>query len=105
MINTKVKAGALQLTLFIVVVIALLLASFLIFVHTYTQFNVQSNFVVETTQNANNGIQYALHHSIPLNDSAMIQLQDDNYKSLKITRAYWGLFEKISSVEIGRAHV
>lgn len=98
MINTKVKAGALQLTLFIVVVIALLLASFLIFVHTYTQFNVQSNFVVETTQNANKGIQHALHNNIPLNDSTMIQLIDDDNKSLKITRAYWGLFEKISSV-------
>ncbi|MGC1633075.1 MAG: hypothetical protein WA749_13270, partial [Gelidibacter sp.] len=97
MIQTKLKAGALQLTLFIVVVIALLLASFLIFVHTYAQFNVQSNFVIETTQNMNKGIQYALFNDVSLNDSTYIDLEDENYKSLKITRSYWGIFEKITS--------
>ena len=43
----KVKAGALQLTIFIVVVIAVLLFSFLIFVQTHKRFNVHSHFLVE----------------------------------------------------------
>lgn len=97
MIATKVKAGALQLTLFIVVVIALLLASFLIFVHTYTQFNVQSDFVIETVQDANNGIQHTLYTHVPLNDSLSFQHNAEDYKTLKITRTYWGFFEKVFS--------
>lgn len=97
MIATKVKAGALQLTLFIVVVIALLLASFLIFVHTYTQFNVQSDFVIETVQDANNGILHTLRTHVPLNDSLSFQPNAEDYKTLKITRTYWGFFEKVFS--------
>lgn len=97
MIATKVKAGALQLTLFIVIVIALLLASFLIFVHTYTQFNVQSDFVIETVENANNGIQHTLRTHVPLNDSLSFQPNAEDYKTLKIKRTYWGFFEKVFS--------
>ena len=97
MIQQKVKAGALQLTLFIVVVIALLLASFLIFVHTYTQYNKQSSFVIETIQHADQGIQYALHNTVPLKDSTFLGLKEENSRSLKVTRDYWGFFEKITS--------
>ena len=37
----KVKAGALQLTMFIVVVIALLLTAFIILIHTHKRFRLQ----------------------------------------------------------------
>lgn len=97
MIRTKVNAGALQMTLFIVIVIALLLASFLILVHAYSQFNAQSNFIIETTQNTNKGFEHALHNVIPLHDSITVDLNGENFKFLKVTRNYWGVFEKIAS--------
>lgn len=97
MISTKVKAGALQMTLFIVVIIALLLATFVIFLNTYKQFNVQTDFVIETTQNANKGVEYALNNRIRLNDTTFVKL-DEDYKTLKIAEDYWGFFERIFSV-------
>ncbi len=97
MIWLKLKAGALQLTLFIVVVIALLLASFLILVHTHKRFNIQTDFVIETIDNANRGINYSLNNSIKLNDTTSINLNDEDYKTLKIHRDFWGLFEKVTS--------
>ncbi len=97
MIWLKLKAGALQLTLFIVVVIALLLASFLILVHTHKRFNIQTDFVIETIDNANKGINYSLNNPIKLNDTTLINLHDEDYKVLKVHRDFWGLFEKVTS--------
>ena len=95
MIFTKLKAGALQLTLFIVVVIVVLLASFLILVHTHQRFQIQTDFVLETIENTNKGIYYALQNETSLNDTVSIDLLDEDYKSLNIHKAYWGIFEKV----------
>jgi hypothetical protein len=97
MMFQKVKAGALQLTMFIVVVIALLLASFLILIHTHKRFNIQTNFVLETIDNANKGVDYVLQNEIKLNDTLDVNLQDEDYKTLKVHRDYWGVFEKVTS--------
>lgn len=93
----KLKAGALQLTMFIAVVIALLLASFVILVHTHKRFNVQTDFVLETINNANRGINYALHNSTLLNTVITVNLKDEDYKTLKVQHDFWGLFEKVTS--------
>lgn len=97
MLWTKFKAGALQLTLFIIVVIALLLTAFILLVHTHKQFQVQTNFIVEATRNTTKGIDYALQNTILLNDTTTIQLNED-YKNLKVYRNFWGVFEKITVV-------
>ena len=91
----KVKAGALQLTMFIVVVIALLLAAFIILINTHKRFDMQTDFVLETIDNANKGIGYALQNDIRLNDTTPIDLKDEDYKTLKVYRSYWGLFENV----------
>ena len=93
----KLKAGALQLTIFIVVMIALLLAAFLVLVHTQKQFNLQTDFVLETVNNADRGIEYALVNNVELNDSTLVNLEDEDYKALHIQRDFWGLFEKVKS--------
>jgi len=91
----KLKAGALQLTLFICVVVALLLLAFIIMVQSHERFKVQTDFVVETVNNANNGINYSLMHSLKSNDTIVINLQDEDYKSLKVHKGYWGIYQKI----------
>lgn len=97
MFRLKFKAGALQLTTFIIVVIALLLTAFILLVHVHKQFQVQSDFIIETTKQSNEGIDYVLQNSIPLRDTTSIKLDGEDYKTLKIYRGFWGVFEKIVS--------
>jgi cytoskeletal protein CcmA (bactofilin family) len=91
----KVKAGALQFTMFIVIVIAILLAGFILLINTHNRFKIQSDFVIETVENANKGIDYVLKNEIPLNDSVPIRLNLEDYKTVKGYRDYWGIFEKV----------
>lgn len=98
MYNKRLQAGALQLTLGIIVVIALLLASFLLLFHTNKQFSNQSKLIKETIENANKGIEYTLMHDINALDTTVVNLNDDDYKSLKIHKDYWGIFEKVTAV-------
>lgn len=94
----KIKAGALQLTTFIVVVIGLLLAAFIILVYTQKTFKVQTAFTIDTIKNANTGIHYILNNDIIQNDTIAINLHDEDYKSLKVHRNFWGIFEKATSI-------
>jgi hypothetical protein len=95
MMVSKLKAGALQLTMFIVVVIALLLASFVVLLQTHKRFNVQTDFVLETINNAQKGIDYALHNPTALNEIYSIGLNDEDYKTLTVKHDFWGMFEKL----------
>lgn len=97
MFRLKFKAGALQLTTFIIVVIALLLTAFILIVHVHKQFQVQSDFIKETTKQSNDGIDYVLQNSIPLSDTTSIKLDSEDYKTLKVYRGFWGVFEKVVS--------
>ncbi|WP_298341164.1 hypothetical protein [uncultured Algibacter sp.] len=94
----KLKAGALQFAMFIVVVIALLLSAFIILIHTYNTFKVQTSHTIETISNADKGILYALKNDLQLNDTILVELQDEDYKTLKVHRDFWGVFEKVVSV-------
>jgi len=94
----KLKAGALQLILFILVVIALLLTAFILLVNTHKRFQIQADFIIEATRNADKGINYSLQNTIRLDDTTAINLKDEDYKSLKVHRGFWGVFEKITTV-------
>ena len=94
----KLKAGALQFTMFMVVVIALLLAAFIILIHTYKTFRVQTDFVIETVSNTNKGIHYVLNNKLPLRDSISLNLNDEDYKTINVYRNFWGVFEKVTSI-------
>jgi len=97
MIFLKLKSGALQLTLFISIIIAVLLMGFIMLVHSHKRFQVQTDFILETTDNAQKGIEYALLHSIRLKDTVAIPLEELSFKTLKIHRDFWGIFEIVSS--------
>jgi len=97
MFRIKLKAGALQFTLFISIVIALLLIAFILLVQTHKRFTIQTDFIKESINNSNKGITYALSNTIKLNDTTTVNLKDEDYKSLKVYRDFWGVFEKITS--------
>ena len=98
MVLWKLKSGALQLTLFISIVIAILLMSFVLLLHSHKRFQLQTDFILETTQNAQKGIEYALLHSIGSKDTLAIPQDTPDFKTLKIHRDFWGIFEKVTSV-------
>ncbi len=98
MIFKKLKAGALQFAMFAVVVIALLLAAFVIFVHVYKTFKVQTQFTIDVVKNAKLGINYTLANDLKLNDTIALNQNENNNTSIKLHRDYWGLFEKVTSV-------
>ena len=93
----KLKSGALQLTLFITVIIAVLLMGFVLLVHTQKRFQVQTDFILETTENSQKGIEHALLHTIRLKDTVTIPLEEPSFKSIKIYRDFWGIFERVTS--------
>lgn len=97
MVGTRLKAGALQLTLFIMVVVALLLASFVLLVHTHKRFNLQTDLTVGAIRNTDFGVDYALNNALGLGDTVSIDLRGGDYKELKVHRDFWGLFEKVIS--------
>ncbi|WP_299363496.1 hypothetical protein [Winogradskyella sp.] len=97
MLRLRVTAGALQLTTFIIVVIALLLTAFILLVNTHKQFQIQSNFIKETTKQSDHGVNYALRNAIRLNDTTTINLNDEDYKTLKVYRSFWGVFGRVLS--------
>ncbi|MFD0963847.1 hypothetical protein [Pseudofulvibacter geojedonensis] len=91
----KIKAGALQLTLFISVVIALLLGAFILYIKLQDRIQKQHYFVQETINNAQKGIEYGLINKLTINDSIFVLDNDD--ESIKVKSSYWGMLTKITS--------
>ncbi|WP_299101947.1 hypothetical protein [uncultured Winogradskyella sp.] len=93
----KLKAGSLQLVTFIVVIIALLLSSFIILIHVYKQFRIKTDHAIESVGLADRGISHLLQNESRVYDTISIQLNTDDYKSVKVHKSYWGTFEKVIS--------
>ena len=93
----KLKAGSLQLVTFIVVVIALLLSSFIILIHIHKQFRIKTNHVIETVGLVDKGISYLLQSESIAADTISVPLYDEDYKSVKVHKSFWGVFEKAYS--------
>lgn len=104
MLFQKLKAGALQLTLHIVIVIGLLLTAFVLLVYLHKRFKLQTSFVKETIENCDRGIDYAIKNRVINNDTISVNLNDEDYKSLKIYKDFWGAFEKVSVVSKIKTH-
>lgn len=93
----KLKAGSLQLVTFIVVVIALLLSAFIILIHIHKQFRIKTNHVIETVGLVDKGINHILHNESIVSDTISMPLYNEDYKSVKAHKSFWGIYEKIYS--------
>lgn len=94
----KVFSGALQLTVFIGIIIALILAGIVLLAYTHGFFTAQSKAVVQNIQNASSGMHALLLQESINNPNDTIKMplpenDDDNYL-VKIHLSYWGIFEK-----------
>lgn len=94
----KLRSGALQFTVFISVLIALLLGGLILYAYTFNYFKEQSRATIGIIQLADAGINYALDvKDAPIDTLAITNLENQNQK-VKIQIAPWGIFEKAIAI-------
>lgn len=92
----RFKAGALQLTVFIAVIIALLLAGIVLLSYTHRYFTEQSNSIVDNIRLSDAGITYALTQNGIPRDTISINIPDASENQwVKLCVSRWGLYEKV----------
>jgi hypothetical protein len=91
-IHKKIKAGALQYTMFISVVIVILISTFLLLTFLQNHFKTVSNFHIQSIQNTDLGFQYVSEREIPYDLQQDIKLPSAIESELILTKKHWGLF-------------
>ncbi|MCX2680346.1 hypothetical protein OOZ15_10375 [Galbibacter sp. EGI 63066] len=92
----KIKGGALQFVLFIGVVIAILLLTFISLAHSHRFFQTKGGLVIENINAVNDGINHSLRNNSVFNDTVVMNIYPENPKEISVYRSYWGMFEKVS---------
>ena len=91
----KIKAGALQLTVFITVIIALLLSAFLLYIHTYQQFQVQHRITQDVIKETDRAVEKSLRINLALNDTLIEETDEPPIMTSKSFTSFWGVYDKI----------
>lgn len=90
----KIKSGALQFTVFIAVLIALLLAGLILYAYTFIYMKEQSKGAIENIQFADIGIQALLEQKELNKDTAQIDFIKKENQSIRVHLSQWGIFQK-----------
>lgn len=93
----KIKAGALQYVIFISIIIAIILSSFILLIHLNKKVKYKNQKFQELIFNTNNAIDYAKQKNVFIGDSIIISSKD-NLTSTKITSTPWGIFNKVNVI-------
>ncbi len=93
-IKYKMFSGALQFTIFISLVIALILAAFLLLNHTHRFFLQQSKSGIENLQLCNSGFNFILSQNDIMSDTLTINALSNNNQKVEASLSYWGIFQK-----------
>ncbi|EOG6915219.1 hypothetical protein ACLH3W_000411 [Flavobacterium psychrophilum] len=93
-LNHKLKSGALQFTIFISVLIALLLSGLLLYAYTFGYFKEQSKATIENIQLSDTGINYLLKQSEISSDTISLDLLKKENQTIQVHVSPWGIFEK-----------
>ncbi|HBI00705.1 MAG TPA: hypothetical protein PLL09_01165 [Flavobacterium sp.] len=93
--NLKLKSGALQLTVFIIAVIAILLAAVLTLTYVHRFFIEQSKASIKIIKNSNDGFQHLFNSDDNRNDTLLFSKNDEeNSYQIRTHQSNWGIFEK-----------
>jgi hypothetical protein len=92
--SQKLKSGALQFTVFIAVLIALLLGGLLLYAYTFLYFKEQSKASIENIQLSDTGINYLLKQKEVSSDTVKLDLVTHENESIHVYLSQWGVFEK-----------
>lgn len=94
----KIKSGALQFTIFIAVLIALLLAGLVLYAYTFIYMKEQSKGAIENIKLADIGIQTLLIQKENSGDTALIEYSKNENQIIKTNLSQWGIFQKAAVV-------
>lgn len=93
-LKLKIKSGALQFTVFIAVLIALLLAGLVLYAYTFIYMKEQSKGAIENIQIADIGMQSLLEQKELNTDTATIDYREKENQIIKTHLSQWGAFQK-----------
>jgi len=93
-INFKIKSGALQFTVFVSVLIALLMAGLILYAYTFIYMKEQSKAAIENIQLSNIGIQTLLEQKEFSTDTVQVGFIEKENQTIKVHLSQWGIFEK-----------
>ncbi len=95
-LNKKIRAGALQYTIFISVIIALLVFAFISLSFVQQKVRIKSTFFQEVVEATNQGFSYLAYHEIPYNQQTPLPLQLDTRVKTTANKTQWGLFDIVT---------
>ncbi|RUT71269.1 hypothetical protein D0817_05145 [Flavobacterium cupreum] len=90
----KIRSGALQFTVFISVLIALLLAGLILYAYTFIYMKEQSKGAIENIQFSDIGINALLQQKEFTTDTIPLDFIKKENQTVKIHLSQWGIFEK-----------
>lgn len=93
-IRLKIKSGALQFTVFIAVLIALLLAGLILYAYTFIYMKEQSKGAIENVQFADMGMRSLLEQKDLSIDTTNIDFIKKENQIVKVHLSQWGVFQK-----------
>lgn len=93
-IKFKIKSGALQFTVFVAVLIALLLAGLILYAYTFIYMKEQSKGAIENIQLADLGIQTLLEQNNLSTDTSQLDFSKKQHQSISAHLSQWGIFQK-----------
>jgi cytoskeletal protein CcmA (bactofilin family) len=94
----KLRSGALQFTVFVAVLIALLLAGIMLYAYTFVYMKEQSKGAIENIKYSDLGIDFLLHQSQTGTDTTTVDFIKKENQSLKVHLSQWGVFEKAVAI-------
>lgn len=93
-INHKLKSGALQFTIFIAVLIALLLSALILYAYTFIYMKEQSKGAIDNIRLSAIGIEHLLKQQAFNTDTLNIDFEKKENQNIKVHLSPWGIFEK-----------
>ena len=94
--HTKIKAGALQYTIFISVVIALLIFAFISLSFVHQKQRIKTTYFQEVINTTNQSFEYLNHHKIPYKQQTPLPSFNPTKTSTTTYKTHWGIFDKIT---------
>nr|WP_315202913.1 hypothetical protein [uncultured Flavobacterium sp.] len=101
----KLKSGALQFTVFIAVLIALLLSGLILYAYTFVFMKEQSKGAIENIQLSDTGIAHLLQQEAISTDTLTIDFEKKENQTIKIHLSQWGIFEKAHTKSLFRKKI
>lgn len=93
----KLKAGALQYTIFISVLILLLISAFITLVYLQQKLRIKASFFQETVHQAIMGFDYVATHEIPYEEELKLNFNEEIESNVILTKKHWGIFDVVTS--------